>query len=131
MNLSNTPTIAKPMKDLSVLVFRFRLQGQDDAQRTSIVKYTDFMKPEDISIENCWKVIAGALFKNENVSQVQHDEMRRTFYMGFTECFKIMNDLADVMSEAGAADILSKINDEATAFHAKEIGKLLPNRPTH
>ena len=86
-------------------------------------KYTDFFDPKDISIARCWAVVAVALFKDNPVSKVQHDEMRKTFYIGFTECFKIMTDLAGDLSEEEAANVLKRISDEASAFHLKTMAE--------
>lgn len=90
------------------------------------LNYTDIMKPEEISIEKIWLGLAAALFKNKPVSKLQHDEIRRIFYMGFTECFKIMLDLSLELPEDQTNKILTRLQNEAKEFHAKEIGKLIP-----
>lgn len=81
------------------------------------------MGPDEISIKKCWGLIAAQIFKGP-VSKLQHDEMRRTFYMGFCECFKIMADLSDRLSEEKAADVLSRINSEGVEFMADEIARM-------
>jgi len=82
----------------------------------SELKYTDVMKPEEISIEKCWKVFASLIFEGE-ISRLQYDEMRKSFYAGFTECFKIMNDLSTELTEDQAVQNLDRIRDEAREFY--------------
>lgn len=89
------------------------------------INYLDLFAPEDIHIEKLWFVISKAMYKGQEVTQLQHDEMRKAFYIGFTECFKIMADLSDRLSEDQAAAVLSRLSDEARAFHDKEIGNIL------
>jgi len=79
------------------------------------LKYTDVMKPEDISIANLWTVFAGAVM-DAGAPQIQRDEMRKSFYAGFTECFKIMVDLSDGLTEAEAAQTLERLSGESRAF---------------
>jgi hypothetical protein len=83
--------------------------------------YLDTFKPEDISVGKIWEILLALLFKGLVPSQVQHDEMRRAFYMGFTECFKVMNDLSNKLTEDQACDVLTRINKELMAFHDAEI----------
>jgi len=79
------------------------------------LKYTDVMKPEDISIANLWTVFAGAVM-DAGAPQMQRDEMRKSFYAGFVECFKIITDLSDVMTEAEAVKTLERLKNESHAF---------------
>jgi len=87
------------------------------------LKYTDVMKPEDISIALMWTAFAGAVLPPE-ASQIQRDEMRISFYAGFTECFKVMCDLTDDLTEDHAAATLSRIDAEAREFCEQMIAKL-------
>lgn len=80
------------------------------------LKYTDVMKPEDINIAHLWTVFAGAVL-DAGAPQIQRDEMRKSFYAGFVECFKIMTDLSDVLSEDEACKVLDGLNKEARAFY--------------
>lgn len=80
----------------------------------SALKYTDIMKPEDISIAHCWTTFAGLVLSG--VSDIQRSEMRKAFYAGFTECFKIHIDISTTLSETEAVATLSRLNDEANEF---------------
>lgn len=91
------------------------------------MKYTDFYKPEEITVAKIWQVISAALFRKP-VPQIQQDEMRRTFYMGFTEAFKLMTDISEAFAEDQASRILARLHEEVNVFHAQEIAKLLPEK---
>jgi hypothetical protein len=80
-------------------------------------KYTDFFKPNEISIDKCWQVVSSNFFKGKDISEVQKIEMKKAFYAGFTECFKIMNDISEVLSEDEACVVLDRINTEGHEFH--------------
>lgn len=90
--------------------------------------YLDMFKPEDIAVSKVWEVVSAMLFKGMQPSQVQRDEMRRAFYVGFTENFKIMNDVSDRLTEDQACDVLTRINKELREFHDAEIARMTPTR---
>lgn len=85
------------------------------------LKYTDLMKPEDISVWKCWLLYSRGVFPEVKSDSVQYSEMRRAFYVGFMECFKVMNDLSEALPEEQAAGFLSKINQEIHDFFEKEL----------
>lgn len=81
------------------------------------IKWTDLMKPDALTIEFCWRIFASnVLVKQVTPDTVQYQEMKKAFFAGFLECFKIMNDLSTELTEDQACTILSKISDEANAF---------------
>lgn len=80
------------------------------------LKYTDVMKPDDISIAHCWLQFAG-LVVPPNASASQREDMRRCFVAGFTECFKITQDVSTTLTQAEAAGVLDRLNAEALAFY--------------
>lgn len=88
------------------------------------MNYTDFFDPKDLTIQLLWRIVSGQIFKGKEISQVQHDEMRRTFYIGFTECFKIMTDLAAALPEDVACQVFTRLSAEANSFHTEEIKRL-------
>jgi hypothetical protein len=80
-------------------------------------KYTDLMKPEQITIETCWKVFAHAIFKGQaTVGRIQFEEMKKAFYGGFSECFKIINDVSEALPEEQAYQVLDRLTREGNAF---------------
>jgi hypothetical protein len=89
------------------------------------LKYTDVMKPEQISVAFCWEVYR-AYVVPANASAEQVQDTRMAFYAGFSECFKIMVDLTDSLTEDHAADTLSRINTETRAFYEDFMAKHTP-----
>ena len=86
------------------------------------LKYTDIMKPEDISIAYLWTIFAGAVL-SPSASQVQRDEMRKSFYAGFVECFKIMDDLSNALPEEESLRAMDRLNNEARDFYKEIVRK--------
>ena len=76
--------------------------------------YTDVMKPEDISVAAIWATFAGLVIPT--APAYQREAMREAFYAGFTECFKIINDLSVELPEGKAANTLAKISREANEY---------------
>ncbi len=85
------------------------------------MKYTDVMKPEDISMAHCWTVFAGMVLSG--VSDVQRSEMRKAFYAGFSEGFKIFEDLSRLPEDDAVAH-LSRLQVEMRDFVALMMGDL-------
>ncbi len=88
------------------------------------MNYLDLMKPEEITISKMWSVICDHLFKGKAIPSIQYEEMRRAFYMGFTEGFKVISDLSERMTEDQAVPVLSRLNAEAASFHEGEIKRM-------
>ena len=81
----------------------------------SRLNYAHVMKPEDINIAHLWTVFAG-LVLSPGAPTLQRQEMRRAFYAGFVECFKITVDLSTALPEADACRVLDGLSKEANAF---------------
>lgn len=90
--------------------------------------YLDLMKPEDISIAHCWTLYAGYVLP-AGASAAQREDMRCAFYAGFHECFKVMNDLTDGLSEEQVARVLDGIYKEGRAFFEEMMAKHGPPAP--
>lgn len=69
------------------------------------------LAPDDVSIQRIWEVHR-RLFGIEKTSPLQQTEMRRTFVLGFSECFKILTDYCGNCSEQEAEKLLSRIAEE-------------------
>jgi len=82
------------------------------------IKWTDPMKPEAVTIGFCWDTFAHFTMPTVPKDTVQYKEMRKAFYAGFVECFKIMNDLSlsTELTEDQACTVLSKISNEGNQF---------------
>jgi hypothetical protein len=87
-------------------------------------KFTDIVKPDQLSVELIWTTISRLIFKGQEPSQVQHDEMRRAFYIGFTECFEIVSHLSEELEEDHASAVLTRLSNECHGFHILEIERL-------
>ncbi len=92
----------------------------------SKINYADLIQKGNLTVANIWTILATFIYKDKQPPEIQRNEMRRTFYMGFTECFRIMTDAADAMSEDQASDFLTKISKEVNEFHEQEIKRLVP-----
>jgi hypothetical protein len=77
-------------------------------------KYTDFLKPEKITLALIWEAYSKAVIPD--VSQLQHDEMKKAFFSGFLECLKVMADVATSLPEEKSTGILTRLNSEGHAF---------------
>lgn len=97
----------------------------DKTSAADPLKYTDVMKPEQISVALCWELYRRQVVPGDaGPGQVQ--DTRMAFYAGFSECFKIMVDLSGDLTEAQAAEILSRVNDETRAFFEEFMAKHSP-----
>lgn len=72
------------------------------------------MKPEE-SIEELWATFESAVLPSD-ASEVRRSEMHKAFFAGFAECFRIMNDLAELLTERQAVEALNRLNGEIRAF---------------
>ena len=75
-----------------------------------------------------WKIFVSTVYPTVKADSVQYAEMRRCFYAGFIECFKVMDDLSMTMTEDQASEQLSRINKETRAFFDKDILNLMRTR---
>lgn len=98
--------------------------------------YFDVVAPDELSIAHLWTHYA-AMVLPVGVSAAQREDMRRSFYAGFIECFRIVSDASAKLPEAQAAQVLSRLNDEGHAFFEqlkskflKELGQDVPVIPT-
>lgn len=89
-------------------------------------KYGRDFPASEITVARCWEALTKLLFRDRAISQLQHDEMRRAFFIGFSECFAIMTDLSDELTEEEAAKVLERLSIETAEFHAEEIQRLMP-----
>lgn len=79
-------------------------------------KYTDVIKPVDFSVALLWTNIAPFLLPAD-ASDRQREDVKRAFYAGFTEGFKVLNDYATELDERSAVAFLTKIDAECKEFY--------------
>lgn len=77
-------------------------------------KYTDVLRPDQISIRFIWAVFEKMVIPVD-ASEIQRDEMRKAFYAGFTECFKITCDISE-LKEKDALKVLDRLSLEGEEF---------------
>jgi hypothetical protein len=80
--------------------------------------YVDVIEPKELNIAYLWTLFAGAVLPAD-APAIQREEMRKAFYAGFVECFKIINDVAVKLPEPQSYQLLEKISDEANEFFEK------------
>jgi hypothetical protein len=78
-------------------------------------KYKDFFDPKDISIAQLWTIFAGAVLPAD-ASPVQRQEMRKAFYAGFIEAFRIMTEFSADLPQDEAMSVLDRLNVESLDF---------------
>lgn len=80
--------------------------------------YTDVIEPSELSVAYLWTLFAGMVLP-VNASALQREEMRKAFYAGFVECFKLINDVAVKLPEPQSYRLLGRISGEANEFFEK------------
>lgn len=80
--------------------------------------WPDVVKPADMSIGLLWKLFEGHVIPVD-ASAIQRDEMKKAFFAGFTECFKVMNDYAVTLDESAAVKLFTKLSEESHAFYER------------
>jgi len=88
---------------------------ESNVMKPTLLKYTDVMKPEDISIAYLWILFAGQVL-DPGAPEMQRQEMRKAFYAGFVECFKVVTDLADELTEEQTVATLDRLQRESQEF---------------
>jgi len=86
------------------------------------IKWTDLVDPEKLTIEMMWGIFS-KLVISKQAPDIQNREMKKAFYAGFIECFKIMTDISTELSEDNACLVLDKIQTEADEFIQKILDK--------
>jgi len=82
----------------------------------SDISWAKLLDENRLSVETLWQLTANIIFDGKEISQTQHDQMRKAYFMGFSECFKVMTDFASDLSEDKACDFFSKIGLELNKF---------------
>lgn len=75
-----------------------------------------FTDPNKIKVEMFWRLYAEQIFKGVEVSTVQYQETKQAYFVGFSECFKIMTDISERFDENQASDILSDLARESNQY---------------
>lgn len=81
------------------------------------ISWSDVFKdPKDVSIETFWRLFSQIAFEGKGISALQYGEMKKAYFIGFSDCFKFMSDFANEMSEDKACEIFSKIAKESNEY---------------
>lgn len=71
---------------------------------------------DNLKVEMTWRLYASHIFEGHDVSAVQYKETKQAYYVGFSECFKLMNDIAVKYDEDTASDILTRLCKESNDY---------------
>lgn len=85
------------------------------------ISWTDLFKAKQLTIEKLWTLTANIFFAGKQIPKIQHDKMRKAYYAGFAECFKVMSDFAGNLPEDQACDFFSQLSLEIDKFIDQEI----------
>lgn len=80
--------------------------------------WVDVVKPEDMSIAYLWTNFAGFVLPPE-APPLQREEIRKAFFAGFTEAFKVLNDYATALSEPQAIALMDRLAAESHEFYER------------
>jgi len=85
--------------------------------RAGKMSWVELVKdPTTITISVLWEMYARNIFTNVEVSSAQYSETKQAFYVGFSECFKLMSDIAGDLPEDKACEMFSRIAVESNTF---------------
>jgi hypothetical protein len=103
---------------------------QEAAKKIGSMNWNDLLKdPSKLTIELLWRLYAEHTFKGVAVGRYQYAETKQAFFIGFNECFKIMSDMADRLSEEDACKVITRIHEEAADFMDNVIERKFAGAP--
>jgi hypothetical protein len=79
-------------------------------------EWQDYVKADDMSVAFLWLNFAGFVLP-PNAPEIQRDEMKKAFYAGFLECFKVMNDYATALPDDEATKLFARLSRESKDFY--------------
>lgn len=78
---------------------------------------------EHRTINSEWESLVKAMFGDSPIPQIQHDEMKKAFYLGAATVIEIMIGVSDdSVSEEAGAEIFEGLRQECIKF-ARELKK--------
>jgi hypothetical protein len=83
--------------------------------RPADIAWTDIVEPKELTIAYLWTLFAGHVIP-VTAPRFQREEMRKAFYAGFVECFKVINDVSVKLPEPQSYQLLERISNEANEF---------------
>lgn len=92
------------------------------------IKYTDIMRPEEITIDLIWKTFVSKVYPHISADSDQYREMKTVFYAGFVEMFKVMNDISTELPEDRAFVVLGRIQSEAHSFFNEMFARIMQGK---
>lgn len=72
--------------------------------------------PNLLKVEMFWRLYAQNIFANQQVSAIQYKETKQAFFVGFSECFRVMTDISERYSEQDASDIITRLAEESNNY---------------
>lgn len=101
------------------------------AKKIGQMNWNDIIKDTNrLSIELLWRLYADAVFKGMTVTRTQYAETKQAFFIGVNECFKLMVDMSERLSEDAAAEVLSRLHREVADFMGHAIERKFQGAPS-
>lgn len=86
---------------------------------------------ENLKVEMLWRLYASHIFDGMQVGATQYQETKQAYFVGFSEAFKVLSDVADRYDENEANDILTRLSRESNAYIDSLLDRTLkPNAPS-
>lgn len=81
--------------------------------------------PKKIKVEIFWRFYSSQIFQGIDVSSVQYKETKQAYFVGFSECFRVMTDISERFDEDNASEILSSLAKESNEYIESLIDRTL------
>lgn len=92
-----------------------------------LITYTDIYRSGNLTVDKLWTIMSAKLFEGQEIGDVQRIEMKRAFFIGFGECFKMTMDLSSDLPEEEAMKVFTTIGTEIREFQDKTLEELFPS----
>lgn len=79
------------------------------------ISYAQIFPDGEVKVETLWQLFARFHFCNREVSTIAYQEVKKAFFIGFCECFRIMTDFAGDLPEERACQVFSAMGAELNA----------------
>lgn len=79
------------------------------------ISYADVFDHKAFKVAHVWALYSTSIH-NEATSRVQYEETKKAFYAGFLDCFKVMSDYGERLSEDDACQLFTRLQIENEEF---------------
>ena len=88
------------------------------------MKFTDIIKPENISTKLLWETFSKKVYPGVVVDSVQYKQLKQCFYAGSLETFESMSLISSECTEDVAFTVLDRMHKETELYFRELIAKL-------